>query len=149
MISLPIIQCCINFRNALLNISNCLCLLSTVNMRSITLMLWIISLAMFSTTSPTLQRLSVITLVMLLRLRSMSSINCIELRIRCYILLITGILSSSSLLIPLLFSTVITFPMMLRLIPTLILLITIRGIFRSKMGLLRKMYNQNKLYKNQ
>ena len=25
----------------------------------------------------------------------------------------------------------------------------IRGIFRSKMGLLRKMYNQNKLYKNQ
>jgi len=33
--------------------------------------------------------------------------------------------------------------------PELKIQVVIRGIFRSTMGLLRKMYKQNKLYKNQ
>lgn len=124
MINLTIIHCCINLRNTLTNIPNCLCLLSTINLRLATLVQWTISPMMLSTTSPTLQRLPAITLILLLKLESMSYFNCIELVIRCYMLLITCILRSSSLLSPLPFSLLITFPIILRLILTLKLLIT-------------------------
>jgi len=114
MINLPIIQCCINSRNTLSNIPKCLCLLSTVNLRSATLMLWTISHAMLSTISLTLQRLLAITLVLLLRLKSMYFFNCIELIVQRYILIITCTLRSYLLLIPFSISLVITFPTSLR-----------------------------------
>lgn len=54
MVHLHVIKCFIDPRNTLTNVPNCLCLLSTVDMRHATLMLWTISLPMLSTTSPTL-----------------------------------------------------------------------------------------------
>lgn len=129
MISLPIIQCCINWRNTLPNIPNYLCLLSTINLRLTTLIIWKISPAMILATNPTLQRLTIITLVLLLRLKSLSFVNCIEFLIWCCIFLVICIMIFSSLLIPLSVILLITFPILRWLRLTLWFLITMLKFF--------------------
>lgn len=115
MIKRPFIHHYINLRNTLTKISNYLCLMRTINMGNSTLMRWALTPVILPTLSPTPQRISATKLILLLRLKSMSPINYIELIIICYILLITCILRSSSLFIPLSFSIVITFQIFLRL----------------------------------
>jgi len=78
MINLLTIQCSINIKNIFSNISNYLFLLRTINLRSVTLLLWKIPPVMILATSPTLQRLPSITLVMLLILKSLFFISYIE-----------------------------------------------------------------------
>lgn len=106
------------------NISKCMCLLSTVNLRVVTLMLWKIYPMMILATNATFQRLPILALVLLLRLKSLSFVRCIEFLVHCYILLVTSIMTSSLLLIPLSFSLVITFPTLHRFLLMLRLLIT-------------------------
>lgn len=116
IIFLRVIHYCINPGNILAYISNYLHLLSTVNLRPATLMWWEISPAMFSTTSPIPQRFTAISFIFfLLRLRTMSSLSCIEILMRSHIFLFTYILRSSSLLRPFSFSIIITFPILLEL----------------------------------
>lgn len=81
MISLPIIHYYINLTNTLTNISNFSCLMSIVNIRSATMIGWAFTPMMLSTTIPTPQSFLVITLILLVRLKSMSSINYIDLPI--------------------------------------------------------------------
>lgn len=83
-----------------------------------------ISPMMPSTTCRTLQIFYSIAFFLLLKLKSMSSVNYIELLIRYPILLITYTLRSYSLLNPFSFSLLITFPIEFRLIIIFRLLIT-------------------------
>ena len=128
MINLLIIQCWKNQGNALSNIPSGMCILRNINLSPTTLMLSKISPTVLSITIPSLQKLPSITLVFLLGLRLVSSINCIELLVWCYIFLDTSILRSSSLLIPLSLSLVISFLITLRLILMLRLLIKIHQL---------------------
>jgi len=114
MINLPIIQCYINLRNTLSNIPNCLCLLSTVYPRYATLMQLKTSPVMILAASPTLQRLLSITLVLLLILKSLSSFNCIEPLVWCFILIVICILRFSSFHGPLSFILLITYLILVR-----------------------------------
>jgi len=115
VICMYVIQHCIDPWNTLLNISHCLCLLSIVYLRSTTLMLWTISPTIIFSTSPTLYRLQTYILVLLLKLKSLSSVRCIELIIWRCILFITYILRYFSHIIPFSFFRCITFPFWLSL----------------------------------
>jgi len=70
MLGLPVVDDFIDTRNTLAYISNSLCLLRTVYLRSTTLMLWTISSKVVFATSPTMHEL----LTLILRLLSLSSI---------------------------------------------------------------------------
>lgn len=90
MVFLFVIQCCINTRNALTNTPNSLCLLHTIYLRPTTLILWIISPAMISSTSMTPHEL----LILLLHSKSLPPVRCIEIIRWWNILFITLILRS-------------------------------------------------------
>jgi len=108
-IHLLVIKCFIYLRNALSNIPNHLCLLSTIDLRPTTLIQWKILPAMILATYPTLKRPT--TYVLLLsRLRPMSLLNCIKLLVRRNILFLIYTLWSFPLWWPLTFSLFISFP---------------------------------------
>jgi len=124
---------CIDLRNVKTKITNCMCLLSTIDLGSTTtLILWTIPLTMILTTYPTLQWFSTTASILLL---SMSHLSCIELLIRDYILFITCILRYSSLWWPFSFSFLISFQVMLWLNLALRLIIT---MFKLSDGLLQR-----------
>lgn len=125
MANLTIINYCLNARNTLSNIPNFLCLLNIVYMSPSTLILWKISPMMLSTRSPTSQRFPTISFFLLLSLRAMSSIICIELLMQRYVLLAICILRLSSLLSKLSFTRLIPFPILLILRPMLWFLIIV------------------------
>lgn len=104
MVFFSIIQCCINTINTLTNIPNSVCLLSTIDLQSTTLMFWTISPMMISSTSSTLQGL----LNLLLSLKSMSSVRCVEIIRWFWILFITYTLRSEPPLVPFSFVLIIS-----------------------------------------
>ena len=110
MICLPVVHSCIDLRNA---ITNCMCLLSIVDLGSTTtLILPTIPLTMILTTYPTLQWFTSASFSLLL---STSLLSCIESLVRNYIFFLTCILWSSSLWWPFSFIFLISFQVMPRL----------------------------------
>jgi len=122
MIGLPVVHSCIASRNVITNITNYMCLLSTIDMQSTTTpILQKILLMMILTTYPTLQWFSTTASSLFL---SMSFLSCIESLVTNYILSLSCILMSSLLWWQFSFSFLISFEARLRLNFTLWFLIT-------------------------
>lgn len=98
VIFLIVVQNYINLRNPMTKIPKCLCFLSAIYVRLVTLVQWTILLAMIFATNRILQQSSTITSILLLsRMQPMYLLNRIKLILRNNILFLTCILRSSPL----------------------------------------------------